>query len=167
MIAEGQRVLYAGDADPFNEVGAPGKVIAMSGEAAHVQWTGGPKQGAIELMEPHEIVADRQQASAALGGDHAYFEASLAVASAGDATRMQVRASYDEHGEDGAISTLDESGVMAMLAAYAEGAHLDLLGQIHADATMRSALAGLAQDERDVVVAKVAATLLADVLREG
>lgn len=165
MIAEGQRVLYAGDSDPFNEVGSPGKVIAVSGEAAHVQWTGGPKQGSIELVEQHEIVADRQQAVASAPADE--FTAVNRHSMETHSARMQVRAAYDEHGESGALSALDESGVMAMLAAYAEGAHLDLLGQIHADATMRSALAGLAQDEQDVVVAKVAATLLADVLREG
>lgn len=165
MIAEGQRVLYAGDADPFNEVGSPGKVIAVSGEAAHVQWTGGPKQGSIDLMESHEIVADRQQATAALDGDRAFF--TQALAHTADSTQMQVRASYDEHGESGAISALDESGVMAVLAPYAEYVHQDLLGKVHADSHMRSALAGLESDERDVVVGRVVATLLTDLLKES
>jgi len=165
MISEGQRVLYAGDSDPFNEVGAPGKVIAVSGEAAHVMWTGGPKTGSIDLIEQNDLVSDRQQAQAALGGDHAYFEQALSHSP--DSTQMQVRASYDEHGESGAVTALDETGVMATLAAYAEYAHQDLIGKVASDAHMRSALAGLESDEADVVITRVVASLLTDLLKES
>lgn len=182
MIVEGQRVCYAGDADPFNEVGAPGRVLAVSGEAAHVQWSGGPKQGAIDLVEINDLVADRNHAAALLASPQPYLDDRVAQASREQAeqfyatsargveahtSRMQVRAAYDDHGEDGVLSVLDETGVMATLASHVEYAHQHLLGAVHADEHMRAALAGLEVDERDVVVAKVVSSLLTDVLKES
>ena len=65
MIVEGQRVIYAGDTDPFQQVGATGKVIALSGQAAHVQWTDGPKVGQIELVQQYELLPERTAAQQA------------------------------------------------------------------------------------------------------
>ena len=177
MFVEGQKVIYAGDTDPFNEVGAPGKVLSVSGDAAHVQWLGGPKTGSIELVEANDLVGDRNQATALLASIQPYlgeahvFEASLDVEPGSNgivsSASMQVRSSYDEHGEDGALSVLDESGVMAVLATHAEEVISLLGGKVATDAHMREALSGLEIDEQDVVVAKVVATLLTDRLKES
>ncbi len=164
MIAEGAKIIYAGDTDPLQEVGAPGKVIALSGDAAHVQWSGGPKVGSVDLVPLHELVADRQQAKALISTHQPYFEASLEAL---DTPSLRVRATYDERGEDGVVNTLDEYGHLATLAGFAEMAVLTLIGQILTDDTLAPALAALEADERDLVAAKVAATLLADQLREG
>lgn len=182
MIVEGQKVCYAGDADPFNEVGAPGRVLAVSGDAAHVQWTGGPKAGSIDLVEANDLVADRNHTASLLADPQPYlgdrvahasheqaeqFYATSARGVADHTSRMQVRAAYDDHGEDGVLSVLDETGVLATLASHAEYMHQHLIGAVHADDHMRTAMVGLEVDERDVVVAKVVTALLTDLLKES
>ena len=159
MIVEGQRVVYAGDMDPFQDVGSVGKVIAVSGQAAHVQWLDGPKTGAIDLIEQHELLPQRTEAAA-----QDAFSSTLAMAVT---SALTVRATYDEQGEDGLLTALDESGHLALLSDRAEEAVLNLCGAIHSDPAMTAALASLEIDERDSVVAKIAATLLSDRLKES
>ena len=159
MIVEGQRVVYAGDLDPFQEVGSTGKVIAVSGQAAHVQWLDGPKTGSIDLIEHHELLPSRVEAAIEDG-----FASTLSMAVT---SSLSVRSTYDEQGEDGLLTMLDESGHLSMLSEYAEDALLTLTGQIRADSVLSSALASLETDERDSVVGKIASTLLSDRLKES
>jgi hypothetical protein len=171
MFVEGQKVVYAGEVDPFNEVGSLGRVVSSSGEyAAHVQWTSGPKVGQIELVDANDIVHDRNQTEALLSQSQPFLaglQQSHPEAQQVTLPGLQVRAAYDAHGEAGAVTALDETGVLAVLATHAEEVVSMLVGKVGADAHMRAAMAGLEVDEQDVVVTRVVATLLADQLRES
>lgn len=160
MIAEGRKVAYAGE-DPFNEVGAPGQVVALSGLHAHVMWTGGPKQGQIDLVEQNEIVEQRQHTAVAdtLGSG---FDNSLDMVGPG----LQVRATYDEYGEEGLVSALSESGHLAVLAEYVDEAVGHLSARLRTDVGLVDVLAQLEADEQDSLVGRVASVLLTDRLEE-
>lgn len=158
MIVEGTRVVYAGDTDPFQSVGAPGRVVAMSGDHAHVQWLGGPKSGGLDLVDLNELVVDRQ---------HTARAAAEPVLGTMTTSAALVRSSYDEQGETGVLAVLNETGHLAGLTGEAEDAVLTLCGRIASDASVSEALSALEVDERDVVVAKIAHALLTDRLRES
>lgn len=165
MIAEGQKVAYAGD-DPMQDVGSVGKVLQMSGhEAAHVHWETGPRTGSVELVDANDLVTSSSTtASLAQAIEADSFASSVGVA---DAFSMQVRAAFDDGGETSVVTALEESGHLALLAAEAEEAVLMLGARIRMDAQIAPLLATLDIDEQDVVVSKVAVTLLGDLLKDG
>lgn len=159
MIVEGQRVAYAGD-DPLNDVGSQGKVVALSGTAAHVQWLTGPKVGSIDLVEQFEVVAAAQPRQAAAPETFDYALDMMTTSS------LQVRATYDESGEDGVVSALDEVGHLAMLGEHVERALGGLAGDLRGDPIFREVLAQLEPDEADTVLNRVASVLLTDRMKE-
>jgi hypothetical protein len=162
MITEGQQVAYAGDTDPFNEVGSLGRVVAVSGQAAHVQWTSGPKVGSVDFVEQFELVEARGPAQSETTGMS--FDATLDMPTSAS---LQVRAAYDEAGEDGLVLALDEAGHLAMLAEYADRALEALVGDLRADPSFREVLGQLEADEADTVVSRVATVLLGDRIKEA
>lgn len=169
-MMEGQRVAYAGDTDPFNEVGSLGKVIALSGLAAHVQWTSGPKQGSIDLVEQNELVTSTDPIQAqAHSSQSDLFDYSLGAEAAlvSVPVSLQVRAVFEESGEDGVLNMLSEAGHLAMLDAYAEEAVGHLSARVRQDPNVSSILAQLAPDEAEMLVTKMASTLLTERLQEG
>lgn len=157
MITEGSRVTYAGD-DPLIEVGSTGKVLAVSGTAAHVQWLSGPKHGSMDLVDQFEILPFRAEAN--LNS----FEQSLEYV---ESPSISVRASYDEAGEDGVVAALDDSGHLAMMAAHVERAAAVLAADLRSDPTFIEVLGQLEPDEADTVVSRVATVLLSDHIREA
>jgi hypothetical protein len=164
MIVEGTRVTYAGDTDPFQEVGALGRVVALSGDAAHVQWTTGPKTGSIDLVETYELLPARTTLA---------FEATTVTAAFDDALEMaaapslQVRAVYDEAGPEGLVAALDEAGHLPALAEYVEDALGRLGAQLRGDAHLSGILASLEPDEAESVVSRLASMLVADRTEES
>lgn len=156
MIVEGSKVTYAGD-DPFTEVGSVGKVIALSGSAAHVQWA----SGSIDLVEQHELLP-AHQGSMAPTTLAASFDNALDMPGIG----IQVRATYDEHGEEGLLNTLAESGHLAVLSEYVDEAVNYLASRIRIDPTFRDVLAVLEPDEASALVGKVASQILTDRITE-
>lgn len=166
MIVEGQQVAYAGDTDPFNEVGSLGKVVAMSGAAAHVQWTTGPKAGSIDLVETYELV-ERRTASTAITRDATTMGSFDAALDMPATETISVRATYDDTGEDGLVTALNEAGHLAVLAEYVDEAVGHLASRIRGDLTLGEVLAQLEQDEAESLVARVASVLLNDRLGEA
>lgn len=162
MIVEGQKVTYAGDTDPYNEVGAHGKVVALSGTAAHVMWTDGPKTGAVDLVEQFELLPDRS--AAFTQSVAASFDAALDLP---DNSVVAVRDTYDEQGEEGLVTALNEAGHLAMLSAYVEEAASHLASRIREDPALGTVLSQLEADEADSLVGKVASVLLTDRLGEN
>lgn len=163
MISEGCGVAYAGDADPFNQVGSLGKVVALSGSAAHVLWIDGPKVGQVDLVEQHELVERQGRATAALDTIASGFDNSLDMP---EGTGLQVRATYDEYGEDGLVNVLSETGHLAVLSEYVDEAVGTLATRIRGDINLRQVLTELEADEADSLVGKVAAVLLTDRLED-
>jgi hypothetical protein len=157
MIVEGQKVAYAGE-DPYMAVSDKGKVLAVSGTAAHVQWLTGSRAGQIDLVEQHELVPDRS-AGAQPTTLAAAFDNTLDMVGS---PAIQVRATYDEVGEQGLVTALDEAGHLAVLQAYVEEAVGHLASRIRHDPTLANVLAQLESDEADGLVGRVASLLLTD-----
>ena len=160
-MIEGQRIAYAGEDDPFNEVGSLGRVIAVSGTAAHVQWTSGPKTGQIDLVEQNDLVPDRPTVTAQASS----FDMALDMVSPTDT--IQVRATYDEQGEEGLVNALSETGHLAMFSEYVEDAISTLSSRLRQDPSLMTVLSELDSDEADGLVGRVAALLLTDRLGEN
>ena len=158
---EGQKVAYAGDSDPFNEVGSLGRVVALSGTCAHVQWTSGPKTGQIDLVEQFELVPDRKVVSAQASS----FDQALDMV--GTTETIQVRATYDEQGEEALVNALSEGGHLATLSPYVEDVVGLLATKVRQDPILGGVLAELEADEVDSLVHRVAAVLLNDRLGEA
>lgn len=162
MIVEGGKVIYAGDTDPFQEVGARGKVVALAGTAAHVQWTTGPKQGSIDLVETFELLPDRT-------GKEATSQPVNSFDNALDMPRLvtvAVRDTYDDLGEDGLVNALSEAGHLAMLSEYVDEAVGHLAARVRQDPALGDILSQLEPDEADGLVGRVASLLLTDRLTE-
>lgn len=160
MIVEGSKVAYAGD-DPFTEIGSVGKVIALSGTAAHVQWQTGSKVGAIDLVEQHELLPSTSTTlhPTSLA---ASFDNALDMPGEG----ISVRATYDAQGEDGLINALSESGHLAMLSEYVEETVNHLATSIRNDPVFGDVLAALEPDEASALLGRVATVILSDRLTE-
>lgn len=173
MIVEGSKVAYAGDTDPFQEVGSLGKVIALSGDAAHVQWLSGPKSGSIELIQQYELVPDRSQQQgqqgqqdqqrALVGSLMNSFDNALDMPAS---ETISVRATYDDLGEEGLVNALSEAGHLAMLSEYVDDAVGYLAARVRQDPGLGDILAQLEADEADGLVGRVASLLLSDRLNE-
>lgn len=161
MIVEGCKVTYAGDTDPYNEVGAHGRVIALSGQAAHVQWTDGPKTGAIDLVDQYELIEDRSATGTQTVS--ASFDAALGIP---DNSVVAVRDTYDELGEEGLLNALSEAGHLAVLSEYVEDCVGTLAARVREDQSLGTVLSQLEQDEADSLVGRVASVLLTDRLGE-
>lgn len=161
MISEGGKVTYAGDTDPFNVVGSLGRVVSLSGTGAHVQWLTGPKTGQFDYVETFELV---QPGAAHEASMEAAFDNTLDM----PATEgISVRACYDETGEEGLVTALNESGHLAMLADYVDEAVGHLATRIRTDPTLGDVLSQLETDEADSLVGRVASLLLNDRLGVG
>ncbi len=152
MIAEGQSVKYAGD-DPFTEVGTKGKVIALSGSLAHVQWQEGAKRNQVEGVEIEDLVPNRRAAAATV-------ETPLL-------TTSMIREAADEEGIPAVIDMLDDSGHLATLAPYAAEAIGFLGAQLRTDESFRSVLAAIDPSDVDALVERTATVLLASQVTEG
>lgn len=161
MIVEGQRVIYAGDTDPFQQVGATGKVIALSGQAAHVQWLDGPKVGQIDLTQQYELLPERTAAEQA---PMSTFDSAL---DSPVTATLSVRATYDESGEEGVVNVLAEAGHLAMLSEYVDEAVGTLSARIRQDPMLGDVLAQLEPDEADCLISRVASALFTDRMGEG
>lgn len=156
MIREGQRVRYAGDTDPFNEVGSEGKVLAISGTAGHVQWTTGPRVGQIDLVEEHELVPLRPGQVEASTPSPQQVHAGL-----------MIRAVYDEVGEEGLVNALSETGHLAMADNAVEEALDHLVASIRQNPVLGEVLGQLEADEADSLAERMASVLLSDRLKEA
>lgn len=166
-MIEGEKVAYAGDTDPFNRVGASGKVIAISGSAAHVQWTAGPKMGQIDLVEQHELVPDRGAPVTASAGLET-FDAALGIASEEEhAPRLSVQAIYDEVGEEGLLNVLSEAGHLSMVAEYAEEVLDHLVARVRQTPALEAVLSQLEGDEQESLLERIAVIALNDRLKEN
>lgn len=160
MIVEGAKVTYAGDTDPYNEVGSNGRVVALSGTAAHVRWLDGPKTGSIDLVEQFELVEARGNSTQTVA---ASFDAALDMP---DSAVVAVRDTYDELGEEGLLNALNEAGHLATLSGYVEEAVSTLSARVREDISLGTVLAQLESDEADSLVGRVASVLLTDRLGE-
>lgn len=168
MIVEGMAVAYAGD-DPFQDVGSLGKVVALSGSAAHVMWQSGPRINTVELVDLNDLVAHRgaKEAQQARMQAQAFTDTAFADTLDMPAIPMlQVRATYDEDGEEGLLSALSEAGRLAVLAEYAEEAVGLVATRIRNDPEFASVLAQLDPDEAASVVSRVASVVLRDRISE-
>lgn len=168
MIVEGMRVAYAGE-DPFQDVGALGKVLSLSGVAAHVLWQSGPKMGAVELLDLNELVEHRGQREATQARLSATAFAEEAFADTLDMVTppaLQVRATYDEEGEEGLLSALSEAGRLAVLAEYAEEAVTLVAARIRQDPEFSAVLAQLDPEEANALVSRAASLVLRDRISE-
>lgn len=163
MIVEGMRVAYAGDSDPFQDVGSLGRVLSLSGSAAHVQWEDGPKRGDIDLVDLNDLVEQRRTAGAAPSFADTAFADTLDVPSI---PALQVRATYDEEGEEGLLTALSESGRLGVLAEYAEEAVGIVATRIRQDPEFSMVLSQLDPDEASSVVSRVASLVLRDRISE-
>lgn len=167
MIVEGMRVAYAGDSDPFQDVGALGKVLSLSGGCAHVLWESGPKANSIDLIDLNDLVehgrASRMAAAAAQTFSDNAFADTLDMPAI---PTLQVRATYDEEGEEGLLTALSEAGRLAVLAEYAEEAISLVAARIRQDPEFSGVLAQLDPDEANGVVSRVASLVLQERMGE-
>lgn len=166
MIVEGSKIAYAGD-DPFQDVGSLGRVVSAAGSGAHVMWETGPRAGMIELVPTDDLVPHRASRTghtlAPTGSLRESFDAALDMPAT---PGLQVRATYDEDGEDGLLSALEEAGRIAVLAEYADEALAHVAGRIRRDPTFREVLSALEPDESDLLVRRVASIVLTDAISE-
>lgn len=160
MITEGRRVKYAGD-DPFQDVGSFGRVVALSGMAAHIMWENGPKSGSLELTDLNDLIEVEAGQLAASGtplSTSAQYDLSLDMMNPG----IEVRATLEEGGVEGLLNTLSESGHLAVLAVYADEAIGMLAARIRQDPGLIDVLSQLSPEEETSLVAKVASSMLAE-----
>lgn len=168
MIVESTLVAYAGD-DPFQDVGSLGKVVALSGSGAHVMWQSGPRINAVDLVDLNDLVEHRGAKEAAQARMAAQAFADTAFADTLDMPAiptLQVRATYDEEGEEGLLTALSETGRLAVLAEYAEEAVSLVATRIRNDPEFSGVLAQLDPDEAATVVSRVASVVLRDRISE-
>jgi hypothetical protein len=168
MIVESSSVAYAGD-DPFQDVGSIGKVVALAGSGAHVMWQSGPKVNMVELVDMNDLVEHRGGKQAAQAQMRAQAFTDTAFADSLDIVALpslQVRATYDEEGEDGLLTALSEAGRLAVLAEYAEEALGLVAGRIRNDPEFSVVLAQLEPDEAATLLSRVSSLVLRDLVSE-
>lgn len=163
MIAEGSKVAYAGD-DPFQDVGSLGKIVSLSGSCAHVLWQDGPKVGMIEMIALDDLLPRTEDRSRQATTVQEGFESSLDMPGM---PVLAVRDTYDEDGEDGLVTALDEAGRIATLAEYAEEAISQVAARIRTDPGLVEVLGQLESDEANSLVDRLAGLVLMDRVGEG
>lgn len=166
MIAEGSKVAYAGD-DPSQDVGAIGRVLSVAGsDSVYVRWEGGPKRAQVEPVWVSDLVESQRIGTSALVTTSSVAESfDMGLEFAG-APGLQVRAVYDEQGEDGLVTALNEGGRLAPMAEHCEEAMNLLASRIRTDPMMMEVLAHLEGDEAQSLIVRVAGLLLSDQLSE-
>ena len=166
MVADGQRVVYAGDALALLLPGDLGKVVSMAGDSAHVRWISGLRAGQIDLVPLYELVEGDGAVTSVADPEPDSFADSLDVIDFG-LHAVGVRTAMDTRGLPGVVSALDDAGLLASLVDAAEEAHSLLVDRVGSNAGIRTALLTLDIDERAEVVRRIAATLLTEQLTEG
>lgn len=162
MISEGQQVTYVGD-DAMTGVGTRGSCLSMTGSShAHVLWVEGAKTGVVEIVMVDDLLPYRT--------GHRAVGPSLAAEQMQDSldmpplTTVAARDTYDDLGEDGLITALDEHGHLAVLASYAEEAIGYVASRIRQDPGFGAVLSQLDADEADALAQRVASTVIADMV---
>lgn len=159
MITEGSKVTYAGE-DPFQDVGSIGKVVSAAGTYSHVMWESGPKGGMIEVVDNDDLLPYRdkpvtaRRTTVADGFDSTLDMPGMPV--------LAVRSTYDEDGEEGLVTALNEAGRLAVLAEYAEEALSHIATRVRQDPAIAEVLAQLEPDEADSLVGRVSSLVLMD-----
>lgn len=157
MIVEGSRVSYIGEPILGVVVGDNGKVVDSLPTHSHVLWACGERKGMIDLVSNEALVVSSSRAT------HNTVAAEMADSLAFGTMAVEgVRAVYDEHGVTGVVGALAESGHMTMLTELADEAVLGMVTAIRSNPQVVEVLATLEPEDQDLVIERMAATLLAD-----
>lgn len=157
MISEGSKVVYVGD-DPMVGVGTLGFVLSHAGaNSNHVKWMGGIREGSIDLIPVEELISYREGQQVV--GSARHLEETLDYQQG--LVTVAVRDTYDDLGEDGLITALDEAGHLATLSSYASRAIANLSRDIRQDPALGAVLGQLDDEEADSLIVRVASQLLA------
>lgn len=155
---EGSKVVYVGD-DPRVGVGTVGQILAHADSASsHVQWAGGDRSGAVDVISHEELIPHRTHGTKATQSHaSAGFEDSLEHQAL---LRFAVRETYDNYGEDGVINALSETGTLASLAPLAGDVIGAIGSKLRQDPEFSLVLAQLDDQEADGLLVRVAVALL-------
>lgn len=155
MLKEGGKTIYAGEDLTIGQ-GSAGRVMVIVGSAAHVQWTDGPRQGQVDLIDLYDLSEPSTVASVrhVVASE---FDQSLDMEVTGS---VAIRQAMDVDGEDGVIAALSEQGQIAMLEPYAAQAVAHLSATLRADSELADLLGALDDFEQEAVLARLAASLL-------
>jgi hypothetical protein len=155
MIHDGSRVTYTGMGDGPLVFDDQGRVLVVSGHAAHVQWKTGALAGQVTLVDVQDLTplgTPRNAVEAAL-------DDSLEVSGLGTFTARQI---YDEGGSEALLNAMVDSGHLAAFGAIAEEALALVAGRIRTSDAFRSVMAHLDESETEEVVRLASAALIRD-----
>jgi hypothetical protein len=155
MIQDGCQVAYTGLGDQELAFDDHGRVLVVSGSAAHVQWKTGSLAGRVTLVDAGDLTAlgGRQQAVEAALDD------SLEVAGLGTFTARQI---YEDGGPEALLNAMVDSGHLSVFGSIAEEALVLVEGRIRASADFRTVTSHLDEAEADELVRMASAALIRD-----
>lgn len=150
MIREGKKVSYVGDGEDGVVIGDVGKVVADAGDASHVRWASGSREGQITLVPDLDLVVAR--ATSHVLADS--METAL--------VSVAVRDVYDSAGEAGLLNALNDEGHLATFSQIAEEAQQIVATRLRTDPSMVEVLARLEPEEASEFITFTASVLLRD-----
>jgi hypothetical protein len=149
-MKEGARVAYIGEPPEKGfAVGDEGRIIAMAGSGAHVQWASGEHSGEISITRLDDLTPIKRQARSFADTD-------------GLLVTVAVRDEYINGGASGLLNALNDEGHMANWSQYAEDALQLVATRIRQDPSMAEVVAQLDDEEAEEVIATATLVLLRD-----
>lgn len=154
MVCEGSKVSYAGvDGDDLLS-GDQGRVLSISGEVAHVMWATGSCVGQVLPVYDQDLVS--------LGASEASQDVLGDCLDVGGLVTFSARQTYDGGGEVAVLDAMAQAGHLAMFADVAQDALALVASRIRSDASFRSVVADLDEDEAESVLRLASACLVRD-----
>jgi hypothetical protein len=129
--------------------------LAVSSNAAHVQWHTGALQGQVELYD----TGDLQSLPARRGAVEDSLDDSLDVAGLGTFTARQL---YDETGPSGLLNAMADAGKLAAFQDIAEDALALVTERLRTSASFTAMAAHLDEDEAEQMIRLASVVLIRD-----
>lgn len=156
-MIEGSRVAYTGERQDLLAPGDSGRLLAISGDSAHVLFSSGQVQGAVRYVALGSLVALEEPVRSLIADS---LDAPEALSS------TAVRETVATSGEQGLLHALGEAGVLDELASIAEEAADFVAGRVRSDPSLAPVMAVLDADERDDLITLTSALLLRNAAHE-
>jgi hypothetical protein len=154
-MRDGDSVYYTGRGRDGAEIGDEGRVLAVTGVAAHVKWVSGVRTGQVSLedtedLEPHRASYVRTE-----------LDDSLEL---GTITVHSARQVFDDSGAEGVLELMATEGHLAMLVPAAEQALEVVSHRVRHDPSLQAIASYLDEDELEAVVRLASIALIREAI---
>lgn len=153
-MRDGDSVYYTGRGRDGAEVGDEGRVLAVTGGAAHVKWASGVRLGQVSLEDIEDLEPRR-------GVFRTELDDNLEL---GSLILHAARQRYDDAGAEGVLELMASEGHLAMLVPAAEQAIEAVSHQVRHDPSLQTLATSLDDDELEAVVRLASIALIREAI---